>query len=120
MAQAIDDAKPDAILSLQFGTDLLKFVREGNTRGIFKNRFVVASKVVTTFGMSISSVMRPTGRPAENTPIRSEVVSTKTAGQPPSLLPLAGVMRRPQKANPPLSVANGKGERLAPLRRAGW
>jgi branched-chain amino acid transport system substrate-binding protein len=41
VAQAIDDAKPDAILSLQFGTDLLKFVREGNTRGIFKNRFVV-------------------------------------------------------------------------------
>ena len=41
VAQAIDDAKPDAILSLQFGTDLLKFVREGNTRGIFKSRFVV-------------------------------------------------------------------------------
>jgi branched-chain amino acid transport system substrate-binding protein len=41
VAQAVDDAKPDAILSLQFGTDLLKFVREGNTRGIFKNRFVV-------------------------------------------------------------------------------
>ena len=41
VAQAIDDAKPDAILSLQFGTDLLKFVREGDTRGIFKNRFVV-------------------------------------------------------------------------------
>ena len=34
------------------------------------------------------------------------------AGQPPSLLPSAGVMRRPQKANSPLSVANGKGERL--------
>jgi len=41
VAQAIDDAKPDAILSLEFGTDLLKFVREGNTRGTFKNRFVV-------------------------------------------------------------------------------
>jgi branched-chain amino acid transport system substrate-binding protein len=41
VAQAVDDAKPDAILSLEFGTDLLKFVREGNTRGIFKNRFVV-------------------------------------------------------------------------------
>ena len=41
VAQAIDDAKPDAILSLEFGTDLLKLVREGNTRGIFKNRFVV-------------------------------------------------------------------------------
>jgi branched-chain amino acid transport system substrate-binding protein len=41
VAQAVDDAKPDAILSLEFGTDLLKLVREGNTRGIFKNRFVV-------------------------------------------------------------------------------
>ena len=41
VVQAIDDAKPDAILSLQFGTDLLKFVREGNTRGVFQNRFVV-------------------------------------------------------------------------------
>ena len=28
-------------------------------------------------GMSISSVIRPTGRPAENTPIRSEAVSTR-------------------------------------------
>jgi branched-chain amino acid transport system substrate-binding protein len=38
---AIDEAKPDAIFSAMFGTGLTKFVRDGNTRGIFKNRFVV-------------------------------------------------------------------------------
>ena len=42
VAQAIDDAKPDAIFNMQFGTDLAKFVREGNTRGTFKNRTVVS------------------------------------------------------------------------------
>ena len=42
VVQAIDDAKPDAIFSVHFGTDLLKFVREGNTRGTFKNRLVVS------------------------------------------------------------------------------
>jgi branched-chain amino acid transport system substrate-binding protein len=42
VAQAIDDAKPDAIFNVLFGGDLAKFVREGNTRGVFKNR-VVAS-----------------------------------------------------------------------------
>src|SRR6476646_8343067 len=38
VAQAIDDAKPDAIFNVLFGGDLAKFVREGNTRGVFKNR----------------------------------------------------------------------------------
>jgi branched-chain amino acid transport system substrate-binding protein len=38
VAQAIDDAKPDAIFNVLFGADLAKFVREGNTRGVFKNR----------------------------------------------------------------------------------
>src|SRR5579885_1450598 len=42
VAQAIDDAKPDAIFNVEFGPDLAKFVREGNTRGIFKNRTVVS------------------------------------------------------------------------------
>ena len=40
--QAIDDAKPDAIFNVLFGPDLAKFVREGNTRGMFKNRTVVS------------------------------------------------------------------------------
>ncbi len=42
VAQAIDDAKPDAIFNVEFGADLAKFVREGETRGIFKNRTVVS------------------------------------------------------------------------------
>ena len=42
VAQAIDDAKPDAIFNVLFGPDLAKFVREGNTRGVFQNRFVAS------------------------------------------------------------------------------
>jgi branched-chain amino acid transport system substrate-binding protein len=42
VAQAVDDAKPDAIFNVLFGADLAKFVREGNTRGVFKNRTVVS------------------------------------------------------------------------------
>jgi branched-chain amino acid transport system substrate-binding protein len=38
VAQAVADAKPDAIFNVTFGTDLQKFVREGETRGLFKDR----------------------------------------------------------------------------------
>jgi branched-chain amino acid transport system substrate-binding protein len=41
VVQALVDAKPDAIFSSLFGVDLQKFVREGNTRGLFKNTPVV-------------------------------------------------------------------------------
>jgi len=37
VVQALIDAKPDAIFSSLFAADLQKFVREGNTRGLFKN-----------------------------------------------------------------------------------
>ncbi len=40
VVQALADAKPDAIFSSLFGADLQKFVREGNTRGLFKNMTV--------------------------------------------------------------------------------
>src|SRR4029079_16424789 len=40
VAQALADAKPDAIFSSLFAGDLQKFVREGNTRGLFKNTAV--------------------------------------------------------------------------------
>jgi len=36
VAQALADAKPDAIFSSLFGADLAKFVREGTQRGLFK------------------------------------------------------------------------------------
>src|SRR5262245_46944616 len=42
VVQAIDDAKPDAVFNVLFGPDLAKFVREGTTRGTFKNRVVVS------------------------------------------------------------------------------
>lgn len=42
VVQALNDAKPDAIFNVLFGADLLKFVREANTRGLFKDREVVS------------------------------------------------------------------------------
>jgi branched-chain amino acid transport system substrate-binding protein len=42
VVQALADAKPDAIFNVLFGADLSKFVREGNTRGLFKDRAVVS------------------------------------------------------------------------------
>ena len=42
VAQALADARPEAIFNVLFGADLLKFVREGNTRGLFKDRTVVS------------------------------------------------------------------------------
>ena len=42
VVQALADAKPDAIFNVLFGADLSKFVREGNTRGLFKGRDVVS------------------------------------------------------------------------------
>jgi branched-chain amino acid transport system substrate-binding protein len=38
VVQALLDAKPDAIFSSLFGADLARFVREGELRGLFKNR----------------------------------------------------------------------------------
>lgn len=42
VVQAIAAAKPDAILNVTFGPDLAKLVREGNVRGLFKDRAVVS------------------------------------------------------------------------------
>ncbi len=42
VTQALADAKPDAIFNILFGTDLTKFVREGNTRKLFEGRSVVS------------------------------------------------------------------------------
>jgi branched-chain amino acid transport system substrate-binding protein len=42
VVQAMLDAKVDAVFNVTFGTDLQKFVREGNTRGLFANRPVVS------------------------------------------------------------------------------
>jgi branched-chain amino acid transport system substrate-binding protein len=42
VAQAIDRSEPDAIFNVTFGSDLVKFVREGTTRGVFEDRQVVS------------------------------------------------------------------------------
>ena len=41
VTQALEEAKPDAIFSSLFGADLARFVREGNTRGLFRGREVL-------------------------------------------------------------------------------
>ena len=42
VVQALAAANPEAILNVTFGADLVKFVREGNTRGLFKDRVVIS------------------------------------------------------------------------------
>ncbi|SIQ36393.1 amino acid/amide ABC transporter substrate-binding protein, HAAT family [Rhizobium sp. RU35A] len=42
VAQAVEATKPDAILNVTFGADLVKLVREGTTRGLFRDRAVVS------------------------------------------------------------------------------
>ncbi|MGE0735208.1 MAG: ABC transporter substrate-binding protein [Alphaproteobacteria bacterium] len=40
--QALLKSQPDAVYNVTFGGDLAKFIREGNTRGLFKDRLVVS------------------------------------------------------------------------------
>ena len=42
VVQALADAKPDAIFNVLFATDVTRFVREGNTRGLFPATPVVS------------------------------------------------------------------------------
>jgi branched-chain amino acid transport system substrate-binding protein len=42
VVQALADAQPDAIFNVLFATDLTRFVREGNTRGLFPGTPVVS------------------------------------------------------------------------------
>lgn len=42
VVQAVAAMQPEAILNVTFGPDLVKLVREGNTRGLFKGRSVVS------------------------------------------------------------------------------
>lgn len=41
VVQSLADAKPDGIFSVLFGADLLKFVRAGDTQGLFEGREVL-------------------------------------------------------------------------------
>jgi branched-chain amino acid transport system substrate-binding protein len=42
VVQALAAANPEAILNVTFGADLVKFVREGSTRGLFKDKTVIS------------------------------------------------------------------------------
>lgn len=42
IVQAVAAAEPEAILNVTFGPDLVKLVREGNTRGLWKGKSVVS------------------------------------------------------------------------------
>lgn len=42
VVQALEELKPDGIFNVLFGSDLAKFVREGNTRDLFENREIVS------------------------------------------------------------------------------
>jgi branched-chain amino acid transport system substrate-binding protein len=42
VVQALAAANPEAILNVTFGADLVKFVREGSTRGLFKGKTVIS------------------------------------------------------------------------------
>jgi len=42
VVQALADARPDGIFNVLFGPDLARFVREGETRGLFKGKTVVS------------------------------------------------------------------------------
>src|SRR5258707_580553 len=57
VAQALADAKPDAIFSSLFGPDLAKFGREGQQRGIFK-------------GVEVFNLLA--GEPEDRDPLREE------------------------------------------------
>ncbi len=57
VVQALADARPDAIFNVLFATDLARFVREGNTRGLFK-------------GVEVASLL--TGEPEYLDPLKDE------------------------------------------------
>src|SRR5271166_1484782 len=42
VAEAIAKTEPDAVFNVTFGADLVKLVREGDTRGLFKDRAIVS------------------------------------------------------------------------------
>ena len=56
--QALLAGRPDAIMNVTFGADLARFARDGNLRGLFKDRLVV-SLLTGEPEISILSRMRP-------------------------------------------------------------
>jgi len=61
VVQALADAKPDAIFNILFATDLSRFVREGNTRGLFEGRSIVSLLTGEPEYMDALGTEAPTG-----------------------------------------------------------
>src|SRR6266481_5939641 len=62
VVQAVAAANPEAILNVTFGADLVKLVREGNTRGLFKDRSVVSFLTGDPEYLDPLHAQRPHGR----------------------------------------------------------
>lgn len=58
---ALERAKPDVIFSLLWDADLVKFVREGNKRGLFKDRIVIAPPVAVPDHIDLLGKEMPSG-----------------------------------------------------------
>lgn len=61
VVQALADAQPDAIFNILFATDLSRFVREGNTRGLFEGRSIVSLLTGEPEYMDALGAEAPTG-----------------------------------------------------------
>jgi branched-chain amino acid transport system substrate-binding protein len=82
VVQALADAKPDAIFNVLFGADLAKFVREGNTRGLFQGREVVSLLTGEPEYLDPLKDERPT---AGSSPATPGTASTRPSTRPSSL-----------------------------------
>ncbi|MFA6280034.1 MAG: ABC transporter substrate-binding protein [Bdellovibrionales bacterium] len=58
---AMEHSKPDIIFNILFDTDVVKFVREGNKRGLFKNRIVIAPPVAVPDHIELLGKEMPSG-----------------------------------------------------------
>ncbi len=77
--QAIERAKPDIIFCALFDSDLVKFVREGKKRGLFKNRLVIAPPAGIPEHLELVGKEMPAGWAVIGTPYEDiEIASFET------------------------------------------
>ncbi|MDD3182425.1 MAG: ABC transporter substrate-binding protein [Alphaproteobacteria bacterium] len=58
---ALERSKPDIILNILITNDLAKFVREGNKRGLFKNRIIIAPQTAMPDHLDMLGKETPAG-----------------------------------------------------------
>ena len=83
--EALESYKPDAIFNVLFGADLSKFVREGNTRGLFKgvavfNLLAAGLALLGAMGLVFFAVGRHPPEVAPTTTVAFVGASTPTYG----------------------------------------